>query len=62
MNIISLIDIPMNQLYLPKTTKLLNAVIDLPGSKSIANRVLPLAAFANGVSIIHNVLDVGEDV
>lgn len=62
MNIISLIDIPMNQLYLPKTTKLLNAVIDLPGSKSIANRVLPLAAFANGVSIIHNVPDVGEDV
>lgn len=37
-------------------------IINLPGSKSIANRVLPLAAFANGVSIIHNVPDVSEDV
>ncbi len=52
----------MNQLYLPKTTKSIDAVINLPGSKSIANRVLPLAAFANGKSVIHNVPDVGEDV
>ncbi|RTK94307.1 MAG: 3-phosphoshikimate 1-carboxyvinyltransferase [Neisseriaceae bacterium] len=52
----------MNQLYLPKTTKSIDAIINLPGSKSIANRVLPLAAFANGKSIIHNVPDVGEDV
>lgn len=42
--------------------KLINAVLDLPGSKSIANRVLPLAAMAQGTSIIHNVPDVGEDV
>lgn len=44
------------------TTRQINGVIDLPGSKSIANRVLPLAAFAHGISIIHNVPDVGEDV
>lgn len=43
-------------------TKHINTTINLPGSKSIANRVLPLAAFANGISIIHNVPDVGEDV
>lgn len=42
--------------------KPIQAILDLPGSKSIANRVLPLAAFADGISIIHNVPDVGEDV
>lgn len=42
--------------------KFIKSTLDLPGSKSIANRVLPLAAFADGISIIHNVPDVGEDV
>jgi 3-phosphoshikimate 1-carboxyvinyltransferase len=52
------------QINLPLTasTKSINAILDLPGSKSIANRVLPLAAMAQGVSTIHNVPDVGEDV
>jgi 3-phosphoshikimate 1-carboxyvinyltransferase len=36
--------------------------INLPGSKSIANRVLLLSAIANGTSIIHNVPLVSEDV
>lgn len=40
----------------------INMELNLPGSKSIANRVLPLAAFADGISVIHNVPDVGEDV
>ena len=43
-------------------SKFIKSTLDLPGSKSIANRVLPLAAFADGISIIHNVPDVGEDV
>lgn len=51
-----------NNLYLSPIKHSINAVLDLPGSKSIANRVLPLAAFASGVSVIHNVPDVGEDV
>lgn len=49
-------------MVLQPINKPINTTIDLPGSKSIANRVLPLAAFANGVSVIHNVPDVGEDV
>lgn len=49
-------------IYLKPADKRIDTVIDLPGSKSIANRVLPLAAFADGSSIIHNVPDVGEDV
>lgn len=47
---------------LKAVNKAINIELDLPGSKSIANRVLPLAAFANGISILHNVPDVGEDV
>lgn len=50
------------QMPLAATNKSLLAVLDLPGSKSIANRVLPLAAMAEGISLIHNVPDVGEDV
>jgi 3-phosphoshikimate 1-carboxyvinyltransferase len=49
-------------MYLSASHKFVTAIVDLPGSKSIANRVLPLAALANGKSIIHNVPDVGEDV
>lgn len=45
----------------PITVKL-NASLDLPGSKSIANRVLLIAALATGTSIISNVPDVSEDV
>lgn len=52
----------MSNIALPAATKPIWATLDLPGSKSIANRVLPLAAMANGISIIHNVPDVGEDV
>lgn len=36
--------------------------LDLPGSKSIANRVLPLAAMSFGTSIIHNIPSDSEDV
>lgn len=50
------------QMHLAATNKSLQAVLDLPGSKSIANRVLPLAAMAKGISLIHNVPYVGEDV
>ncbi|MFN8769966.1 MAG: 3-phosphoshikimate 1-carboxyvinyltransferase [Neisseriaceae bacterium] len=39
-----------------------NAELNLPGSKSIANRVLLLAALSNGTNIIANVPDVSEDV
>lgn len=52
----------MPNLFLKPITTTPNAVLDLPGSKSIANRVLLLAAIALGTSIIHNVPDVSEDV
>lgn len=52
----------VKNMELAASNKYINANLDLPGSKSIANRVLPLAAMANGVSTIHNVPDVGEDV
>ncbi|GAX89746.1 3-phosphoshikimate 1-carboxyvinyltransferase [Effusibacillus lacus] len=34
----------------------LQAVVEVPGSKSISNRALPIAALANGTSILHNML------
>lgn len=49
-------------IHLQVVVKQINSTLDLPGSKSIANRVLLLAAVAHGVSIIHNVPDVAEDV
>ncbi|MEN9946531.1 MAG: 3-phosphoshikimate 1-carboxyvinyltransferase [Pseudomonadota bacterium] len=49
-------------IYLTPINKPIKAILDLPGSKSIANRVLPLAAIADGISIIHNIPDVAEDV
>jgi 3-phosphoshikimate 1-carboxyvinyltransferase len=52
----------MSNLSLSPRTKTINSSLDLPGSKSIANRVLLLAAVAHGTSIIHNVPDVSEDV
>ncbi|MFN7095319.1 MAG: 3-phosphoshikimate 1-carboxyvinyltransferase, partial [Burkholderiales bacterium] len=52
----------MSNMHLAPITKTLNAKLNLPGSKSIANRVLLLAAMARGVSIIHNVPEVAEDV
>lgn len=52
----------MANIHLKAGNKLIRANLDLPGSKSIANRVLPLAAMAEGVSTLHNVPDVGEDV
>lgn len=38
----------------------LDAVVDVPGSKSIANRALVCAALADGPSVLHNVPD-GDD-
>ncbi len=52
----------MPDIYLKPITKIPEAILNLPGSKSIANRVLLLAAVANGDSIIHNVPEVAEDV
>lgn len=52
----------MDNLTLLPITKIPVAKLDLPGSKSIANRVLPLAALSVGVSIIHNVPSDAEDV
>ncbi|WWO98680.1 MAG: 3-phosphoshikimate 1-carboxyvinyltransferase [Candidatus Dasytiphilus stammeri] len=40
---------------------LINGTIDLPGSKSISNRALLLAAQANGITILKNLLD-SDDV
>lgn len=34
--------------------------LDVPGSKSLSNRVLPVAAFADGESVLHNVLDADD--
>ncbi len=53
---------PNTDIYLSPINKIPDSILDLPGSKSIANRVLLLAAVANGESIIHNVPDVAEDV
>lgn len=52
----------MENIYLSPITKTPSAVLDLPGSKSIANRVLLLSAIASGKSILHNVPGVAEDV
>lgn len=49
-------------LTLAPRKKNIQATLDLPGSKSIANRVLLLAALAKGTSILHHVPDVSEDV
>lgn len=49
-------------LTLAPREKNIQATLDLPGSKSIANRVLLLAALAKGTSILHHVPDVSEDV
>ncbi len=37
--------------------KTVNGTVNLPGSKSLSNRALLLAALANGVTTIHNLLD-----
>jgi len=34
----------------------LDAVVEIPGSKSISNRALPIAALANGTSVLRNML------
>lgn len=52
----------MKDIVLPPCTSSVDVTLDLAGSKSIANRVLLLASVANGVSIIHNVPDISEDV
>jgi 3-phosphoshikimate 1-carboxyvinyltransferase len=52
----------MTNITLAPRDKSINASLNLPGSKSIANRVLLMAAIAHGTSLIHNVPDVSEDV
>lgn len=52
----------MSSMNLSPRYKNINANLNLPGSKSIANRVLLMAAVAHGTSVIHNVPDVSEDV
>lgn len=49
-------------LTLASRRKTIQGTLDLPGSKSIANRVLLLAALANGTSILHQIPDVSDDV
>ena len=53
---------PKPAITLRPRQKDINATIDLPGSKSIANRVLLLAAVSRGCSILHNIPDVADDV
>ena len=52
----------MTNIILKAVTIKLDIILNLPGSKSIANRVLLLAAVACGENIIHNVPVVSEDV
>ncbi len=55
-------DLNVEHLFLPAITKKPYASLNLPGSKSIANRILLLAALAEGESIIHNIPDVAHDI
>ncbi len=50
------------QLKLKANNKYITAMVQIPGSKSITNRALLLAALANGVSSLHNVPDNADDV
>lgn len=52
----------MSNILLPLIKKNISANVCLPGSKSIANRVLILAGLGFGTSTIHNIPDVSEDV
>ena len=45
----------MEKLFLPKKAKAQGEVI-IPGSKSISNRILLLAAMTEGETLIHNLL------
>lgn len=47
----------LDPLPVPAATRPVDARIELPGSKSITNRVLPIAALATGRSTLHGVLD-----
>ena len=53
---VRLADVPMNHLDLPRLTHAVGT-ISLPGSKSISNRILLLAALAEGVTEIHGLLN-----
>ena len=46
----------MDRLLLPPVGKV-DGTVDLPGSKSLSNRVLLLAAFARGKTEVHNLLE-----
>ena len=52
----------MVDIYLKPITCIPHGSVNLPGSKSIANRALLLAALAQGESILHNIPDTSEDV
>lgn len=52
----------MSNISLPLIKKNISASVCLPGSKSIANRILILAALSIGTNTIHNIPDVSEDV
>ncbi len=47
---------PMESLQLPKLSKA-SGEITIPGSKSLSNRILLLAALCNGTTVIENLLD-----
>jgi 3-phosphoshikimate 1-carboxyvinyltransferase len=53
--------IPADPLPLTPLSAPLDAVVRVPGSKSITNRVLPVAALAEGTSVLHGVGE-GDDV
>ena len=46
----------MENKYLVKPHQNFEAEVDIPGSKSVANRALILAAFAEGGTILRNML------
>lgn len=50
-------EIPSDTRKITPCTRPVDTVVDLPGSKSITNRALLLAALANGESILRGVLD-----
>ena len=52
----------LTNIILPPIIKQVCSNIDLPGSKSIANRVLLISAITNGTSIIHNISLISEDI
>jgi 3-phosphoshikimate 1-carboxyvinyltransferase len=46
----------VNSVAIPNVGGAIDAVVNVPGSKSLTNRALLVAALANGESILHNAL------